>query len=1176
MANDPKSPPPFGPVLGRRMFMKLAGASAAGSAISGCNPFSELFDSSDARVSQGTNAWHITVLRPQDLLALRFEFTGLDTNHGQLFKTGSGPHHIVVKFPSQSLLEAAKEEAQLLVAPTNPVMALLGGPSRLAFEVPASFTSTTWSLPALLELIEQSSLVVSPWAKPPPEQGSVPFAVGGIAPLPYGSSSSSLGLEGLGAARRSQRASDFFRMSGTELAGSTNGVVGPQETPPILGTTPIGPAPEPGARETALELPFGLIISPHSGAGFAHQSSVAGGQGEWRQELWHSRMGIRTANGIDERARYERTVRALNARDGSLPPLPPPQSGTAGFMWPLSQFDRQQFVKNSSEFESATDERNPIHVERLMLTTLGGYLRSRAVWPGEDVEGWDHDATLGRDHFVRVVYKGYLYPYGVEARLIKITERKVVNGKAVLFQRGFIRIVQPTVSFSIDDMEVPFEAVTFTELETPDVDLQGFEDNQDEGNSPNCIAIRYKKATPSSPTPTPAYLFPVDLLDRDGHTHAAEVPAVFVPSKRKFDTETATNNNDPNGQAAQLLEGLPKIHLSTRFGFAPSKDPDDGVFETQAMRLKAVPTESLFAPVRFAPGLRWAEIESEGLRALAGDQVVTKVKYADVYLNGNNGYDPANNPWEVALELFDGEAPQDFSFSGNSQKSGGFIQPGMSIKGISRTRGPVGPSSFSAPFSPADYFGSLDVYLFGAFNLMDIIDEVSGMSGAPSLLTQALEEGEAFLQDVARLHAALPGGELAELDAVLSLLDPGPPDPAQLVTALNTLSGAIGGLVTQLSVPGGVALLEGERLVAFKLAVAVQGALASGVVAAVTDFLGGIEKAKNLTANLEWRPTIKGDSGGFFVPHNPQGLVLAVEARGKDQPGKKAGVDLTASLEDFDLVLLGQSAKMLTLQFEKLQFRITDGKKPEIDVIFKDIGFDGILAFVETLSKILPAAGFSDPPDVQVSEEGIIGGFTLPIPNIAVGMFSLENMAIVAEFRVPFIGPPVSVYFGFCTREAPFLLTVSMLGGGGFFGITVSPNGVDLLEAAFEFGASLSVDFGVASGGVQVMAGIYFALELAGNQTDGKLTGYLRMRGEVQVLGLISASIELRLELEYQFASKKVIGRASIEIEVSLLCFNATVEVSAERKFSGANDDPTLEQLMSQDDWNEYAAAFAA
>ena len=131
-----------------------------------------------------------------------------------------------------------------------------------------------------------------------------------------------------------------------------------------------------------------------------------------------------------------------------------------------------------------------------------------------------------------------------------------------------------------------------------------------------------------------------------------------------------------------------------------------------------------------------------------------------------------------------------------------------------------------------------------------------------------------------------------------------------------------------------------------------------------------------------------------------------------------------------------------------------------------------------------------------------------------------------------------------------------------------------MLEAAIEFGASLSIDFGVASGSISVMAGIYFRMEL----DDCSLTGYLRMRGRVDVLGLITASLEMLMELTYEFSSHKVIGRASIEIEVSIAFFSTTVTVKAERKFAGTNGDPTFEELMApegnEDPWAEYLGAF--
>ena len=164
------------------------------------------------------------------------------------------------------------------------------------------------------------------------------------------------------------------------------------------------------------------------------------------------------------------------------------------------------------------------------------------------------------------------------------------------------------------------------------------------------------------------------------------------------------------------------------------------------------------------------------------------------------------------------------------------------------------------------------------------------------------------------------------------------------------------------------------------------------------------------------------------------------------------------------------------------------GKKPEVDVVFTAFLFKGPLSFVQTLRELIPFDGFSDPPDVQVTPEGITAGFSVGLPNIAIGVFSLENLSLAAGFNVPFVGPPLSTWFKFCTRENPSRLTVSLFGGGFYFGLTADAGGLTVLEGAIEFGAAASVDFGVASGSVSVMAGLYFKIE----GSDYTLAGYFR------------------------------------------------------------------------------------
>jgi hypothetical protein len=178
---------------------------------------------------------------------------------------------------------------------------------------------------------------------------------------------------------------------------------------------------------------------------------------------------------------------------------------------------------------------------------------------------------------------------------------------------------------------------------------------------------------------------------------------------------------------------------------------------------------------------------------------------------------------------------------------------------------------------------------------------------------------------------------------------------------------------------------------------------------------------------------------------------------------------------------------------------------------------------------------------------------------------------------VPFLGPPLSAWFNFCERENPARLTVSMFGGGFFFGITVNADGLMILEGAIEFGAAISVNFGVASGGVSAMAGLYFKIE----GSDATLAGYFRLRGEVEALGIVSVSIELYLEMRYESGSGKCVGTATLSIEIDVCLFSVTIELTCTKKFAGAGADPTFAELMdvapdaTSADWEAYCTAFA-
>lgn len=385
-------------------------------------------------------------------------------------------------------------------------------------------------------------------------------------------------------------------------------------------------------------------------------------------------------------------------------------------------------------------------------------------------------------------------------------------------------------------------------------------------------------------------------------------------------------------------------------------------------------------------------------------------------------------------------------------------------------------------------------------------------------------------------------------------------DPGTLQTRVEAVANAIGPLKATV---GGIKLLDGAP----RKAIVEAMSAVEQVLGGVADLLQLVEMltGEELTIRFDWNPQIDNwwlpgvshSEDPIFRANDKRGFLVAVEAKVKKTGGSTPKINVTCGLKHFDLILIAP-ASFMELNFEKIEFTVDSAAKMDVDVLLTDIKFVGPLSFVETLRDLIPLDGFSDPPFLDISPQGIDAGFNIALPGITVGVMSLTNLSLGAGFTIPFIGQPLSVRFNFCTREQPFCLTVYMFGGGGFFGVTIDPHGVQILEASFEFGASISIDLGVASGGVYVMAGLYFRME----QDAASLTGYFRLGGHVDVLGIITASLELYLELRFEFESGKCVGKASLTIEISVFIFSGSVTVTCERKFAGANGDPSLRQML--------------
>ncbi len=1047
------------------------------------------------------------VLRKEDMLALRFDFYHLKLNGSNLERMrAGGDAYIVVNFAHENdnLPQSVGEEAYLETAaelsdetedphnepnppggsetPDQPgyVGARLAGGSRLVFKIPPGSPPIPFTMEELLSW-EKYELSVTPTALPADEQSP--------------------------------------------------------------GQEPVAPL----YWQTAIEAPWQLIVSPNRYAGWAHAlTPVTRNQ---RTELWHTRLGVRKPDlmhpdnwTVDEKQEAYRTMRAVWARDFDRA-NEPDANDLSPFRMSLTRNDRWQLVRLTSDYNiqatrAGTQLYNPspVQVERFMLSSLGAWMDTRGEWPGApsaaglDIIEWRHLAAMARDNYVRVVYKGFLFPTGHSATLVKVTERKVqavpsggsLAGKpaAYLRQRFYIVVRQPLKSYPahssqpFQGREWPFASVRITTLITPTLDNPNIH-----GDAYDLVGKGQKAFWPR--VAGQDFKFHMIGQDTDGHQTEFTCPLAFISSTLQQPGDVSSFiepaiNSYNSGVANTVRRQRPlqgqKVALaaSSKADGLPDGKPGDTSAEVKIMTLGATLPEPPVVSLpenqaRFFPTWQEAEVrlpsaEQASGRSLPGPVVIHLLpEYCE------KGFNPATNPGYIWALLKD--AVQ-LSFDGAGDKSGAIVTPNIGIVALSRTIGVVGGSPGSPPamFDPVDFFS--DAKILGGILLAQIIKSANFGDGrkAPRLSS----------------NLVYPNGN-------------------------NTLP------------------------------------------------------PEAFETRLDWEPELVEDPLGIFEPSSE----TSMEIKGTfitplDPPGEPE-FNITGDLRSFWINMIGKNFLFLRIHFSKICFTSETGKKPVVDVDIDRTDFAGPLEFVNPLKNFLESLGTGMSIDITPTQ--ISTGFKLPIPKVTVGIVAIQNISLGVKLVIPFTGNPARVRFNFCEKEQPFLLTVFALGGGGYFAIEVGLDGVERLEAALEFGASMSLDFKVATGKVKIVGGIYFEMEKVGQPEETvALTSYIRINGSLKVLGLITVSVEFYLGMKFQKPPNELYGQAKLTIKVEVLFFSASVEVSVERRIAGGDGGDSsqslsaaradfspvrlgslqasetggnFEDLMNQEEWSEYTKAFA-
>jgi len=1149
----------------------------------------------------------ITVLRPEDLLNLQFEFHNFKfSNKGQApFLELDDPKSkgvVVVFFPSQHTFEQAFFESNDIPTtnstfkiskiissngePVLPVMQIRARKSRLVYELEAGHSGFPLMMEDLLDW-SKYDLRVHPraWIK----------LANLLKPVTYPVQIDKATLTRANVKdkflQRDSKLLDYgIRLvQNNRVKAQTDLVYSDQNMVNILSADRIetsgsdfsisalkninltvGPIPD---TSTSIEAPALMYISPNQLNDFSHRikldirdigeqkmestqvninlrvlDSLEATKGEI-SELWHTRLGIKLKSGLTSLSGLEslKTIRVLWADDALVKYNADAPKRDTPFLASLDGNNRHKLVHQTSDYSIPGFSPIAVPVNNLMLSSLGAYLNWHAFFnissPLDsylNISEWEHIATLGRDHYVKIVEKGYLFPFGHRAALVKVTERKFnqTTRSAVNRQHMYIVVLQKEVLYSRNDpdgkfIEFPFQAVRLETSVTPNIDKPTGSTILS-GTSAYNFYIKVGGE---------GFKFDVISTDKEGFEHQFRMPMVFLENIIARDSK-------------QMEQLIPKYNLNADFtvanfwnqkiAFANCLVDGDTSFETDNINFGGQPYPAKGeGDIKFHPKVQVANVYIKQVQELTGEHKTASITLED-----------DNNAGQVFAKVTGGVV----DFSGGSDKSGGFLSPNMSVSALSKLQGLVGGDlndNKNLVFKADQFFKALNGIkppkIFGSIDIFSLLSDLN-LGGSFNSLTDHISTIRKEIEDAKNEILSLENQAKETSEDVT----------AQLAAAKKTISDKVKELLNTLS----------------------------GSIPKIPNFKSYVTE-EAVYAEYKWQPELKGKQieviSGILnvnVDNPTNALTVLTQLEKPFDSSKATSLNSTARFEKFGIDIV----PLLAVNFNYLEFKSGSSQKTDIKVDIdpkNPIVFKGALSFVNNLQSIIPNTGFSDDgPFIEIQPSGVTAGFNISIPSIQVGICAICNISLGASITLPFTGDPLTLAFNFCTRENPFLLTVSCFGGGGFFLMVTTLHGIQSVEAAFEFGAALSLNVGVASGSVSAMGGFYFKVEKITKTVSGvdheltqvNLTGYLRINGSLSILGLITVSLEFYLAFTAVFVGDKVEklqGEATLKVKVEVLFFSKTVSVTVHRELQGADADPKFADMIDQDDWQNYCQAFA-
>lgn len=423
---------------------------------------------------------------------------------------------------------------------------------------------------------------------------------------------------------------------------------------------------------------------------------------------------------------------------------------------------------NETDFQ-VMYEPQPLGVQELSLTALGANLDLEAkfeppaplrtknndnLYYALSVERYKQRIALGRDIETEVVYKGFLFPLGMRAALIKRTTREIHNRpgetipRAYLVQRMFLKVGKPDKAFpainqQFDGRKWPVNRLTLLTTQTPfienplDTELsacslcENTKFSITQGGRLNyageeLAGLAFWPRTRGGSEGEFKFEFTID-----DSGEAVKLPLMFVDNGAAHEPETVkhiveyyqyvnkkewadfeSNYVEKNKRSLDKFFYTIVSHRGVKRRYAKEEKPGDSTLKTLfwsvgvegrgqpagstsengEFRMNDPEMEGADQPP-FYPTIEKAQVVSQQLERLTGtSSTAALAKFHPTYIR--NGFEDNFNPAETILDFYDENHRPELQLSDNGSargnRTGGIGQPNTEIHTFSRKFGPIG------------------------------------------------------------------------------------------------------------------------------------------------------------------------------------------------------------------------------------------------------------------------------------------------------------------------------------------------------------------------------------------------------------------------------------------------------------------------------------------------------